>query len=491
MLSDGNSSCRESGLYPLVPIRSPAHLFQPVSDAVGESMLSDGNSTCRESGLYALVAIGSTTRFSQPPPSMMAGRVLTLTRVTVRFAFAFAGAAPDAAVRERGRGAAGLDLDRDFGLDAGRDAAFEAGLADTDLGLVVDLEAEPLAFVVPWVLEGMTCVAFQGAQNFEIAAYRVVAGAKITAIVMANLGYACICEELRGRRPPVFTNRSCVRRTFDARGLPHVGALARANFDDLEKVLHWNEEHGIRFFRMSTSIVPWSSEYELRDLPTYDDIVRRLRSVGAFARAHGHRITSHPDHFTCLASPRPHVVDASLHALELQGEIFDLMGADRSPFNKINIHIGGTYGDKVATLARFEANFRRLSDAVKSRLTLENDDVPGQFTVDDLLAPAVRMDVPIVFDLHHQRFNRGAMTDREALEAAVATWPAGIRPVVHWSESQEGRKPLAHSDFVYGPLDLYGFDTSKVDVMIEAKCKERALLRYRDEISACAKTVQQ
>ena len=34
------------------------------------------------------------------------------------------------------------------------------------------------------------------------------------------------------------------------------------------------------------------------------------------------------------------------------------------------------------------------------------------------------------------------------MHAAIATWPPGIRPVVHWSESQEGRKPHAHSDYV-------------------------------------------
>lgn len=50
---------------------------------------------------------------------------------------------------------------------------------------------------------------------------------------------------------------------------------------------------------------------------------------------------------------------------------------------------------------------------------------------------------------------------------------------MHWSESQEGRRPSAHSDFVKGPLRLYGFD-DRVDVMIEAKGKELALLRLRD-----------
>jgi hypothetical protein len=42
----------------------------------------------------------------------------------------------------------------------------------------------------------------------------------------------------------------------------------------------------------------------------------------------------------------------------------------------------------------------------------------------------------------------GGLSEEEAFKAAVKTWPPGVRPVVHWSESQPGRKPHAHSDYV-------------------------------------------
>ena len=73
----------------------------------------------------------------------------------------------------------------------------------------------------------------------------------------------------------------------------------------------------------------------------------------------------------------------------------------------------------------------------------------------------------------------GGLTEKEALEAAVKTWPEGIRPAVHWSESQEGRKPHAHSDYIAGPMNLHGLEKD-IDVMIEAKCKEQTLLRFRE-----------
>lgn len=76
------------------------------------------------------------------------------------------------------------------------------------------------------------------------------------------------------------------------------------------------------------------------------------------------------------------------------------------------------------------------------------------------------------------QFCPGSLTEKEALEAAVMTWPAGVRPIVHWSESQEGRKPHAHSDYVHGPIFLHGME-AKVDVQIEAKCKVGCCLLHR------------
>lgn len=181
------------------------------------------------------------------------------------------------------------------------------------------------------------------------------------------------------------------------------------------------------------------------------------------------------------------------------------MGYDvPSPYNKINIHIGGVYGGKQQTLARFARNVQRLSPSCRARLTVENDDTPNAFSLEDLLPMAHETGIPLVFDFHHFKFidstliNSGysapttqqrvvvvvivvvqcwltttaSLSEEESLLHAMATWPAGVRPVVHWSESQEGRMPKAHSDYVYGPMNLYN---QEVDVMIEAKCKEQAL----------------
>lgn len=50
---------------------------------------------------------------------------------------------------------------------------------------------------------------------------------------------------------------------------------------------------------------------------------------------------------------------------------------------------------------------------------------------------------------------------------------------MHWSESQPDRRPSAHSDYIQGPMNLHGKEAD-VDVMIEAKFKERTLLKFRE-----------
>ena len=86
--------------------------------------------------------------------------------------------------------------------------------------------------------------------------------------------------------------------------------------------------------------------------------------------------------------------------------------------------------------------------------------------------------VPIVFDYHHHRFCTGGQTEEEALKLAASTWPKGIKPVVHVSESRaieyddSSIRPQAHSDFVLNPVENYG---QEHDIMLECKKKELGL----------------
>ncbi len=176
-----------------------------------------------------------------------------------------------------------------------------------------------------------------------------------------------------------------------------------------------------------------------------------------------------------LVSPNEKVVLNTITDLSLHGEVFDLMGLSRTPYNVINIHCNGVYGDKVSAMDRFCRNFDRLPDSVKTRLTVENDDKASMYSVKDLMYIHKQIGIPIVFDYHHHKFCTGDLSEREALEMAMSTWPKGIKPVVHYSESAIGKMPQAHSDYIFDKINTYGYD---LDIEVEAKMKELAVLTY-------------
>jgi len=287
-----------------------------------------------------------------------------------------------------------------------------------------------------------------------------------------------------GKGKRVTMNRSCIRRTFDDKGVDYISEITLKNAYDLETLLHWNEEHDIKFFRLSSDICPWASEFDMNTMKDIKEIKRVLARAGAYAQAHSHRLTSHPGQFNVLCSPKPNVVERSITDLTIHGTIFDWLGLPRSPYAKINIHLGGAYGDKEASMKRFCEAFQRLPDSVKTRLTVENDDKASMYSVKDLYHGVHEViGIPIVFDYHHHKFCTGDLTERAALELAMSTWPDDVVPVVHYSESraieQEDPKlkPQAHSDYVYDYIDTYG---NKVDVMVEAKAKELAVKKYKE-----------
>ncbi len=305
-----------------------------------------------------------------------------------------------------------------------------------------------------------------------------------------NYGYACINETLcRGpKRTRVTTNRSMIKRTFKEKGIKYASELALENVKDLTKILVWNERNNIKFYRMSSDIFPWSSEYNYYDLPHYREIVYWLRYAGDYASERGHRLTFHPGPFNVLGSPNDKVVNNTIRELDQHSLIFDYMGFHPSHYNKINIHVGGTYGgDFEGTAKRWINNFYRLHENTRSRLTLENDDKASMWSVQKLYDLIyLRVGVPIVFDYHHHRFCTGGLSEESALKLAASTWPNDITPVVHVSESKAEEyndskiRPQAHSDFIKREVNNYG---NVHDIMLECKKKELALLKLREKIA--------
>lgn len=296
-----------------------------------------------------------------------------------------------------------------------------------------------------------------------------------------RIGYACINTTLAKERIQV--NRSMIRRTFLEKGLSYASELALSNVTDLEKIIDWNISNKILLYRMSSDMFPWMSEYEIDQLPDFENIKNRLEVIGEKASRHKLRLTYHPGPFNVLASHNPGVIKKTVKELRQHGEVMDLMRLPRTPYAKINIHVGGAYGDRLSAIARFIRNVALLPETVCSRLTVENDDKANMFSVTDLLAIHEQTGIPIVFDYHHHTFRTGDLTAEEAMLLAYETWPRGITPLVHYSSSRKryedpASSEASHADFVYEPLNLYG---RKADIMLEAKAKEVAAIRFMRE----------
>jgi UV DNA damage endonuclease len=297
-----------------------------------------------------------------------------------------------------------------------------------------------------------------------------------------NIGYACINMTLGEQTPRITTNRSMVKKTFTEKGISYASELALQNSRDLFEILKWNVSNNIKMFRISSDMFPWASEYNLEDLPDYTKISNILKGCGTYAKENGLRINSHPGPFNVLVSPNPKVVANTIIDLELHGKLFDLMGLSKTPYNNINIHCNGVYGDKISAMDRFCANFEKLSESVRKRLTLENDDKASMYSVSDLMYIHHKTGIPIVFDYHHHQFCTGGLSERQALLLATSTWrKSGVTPEVHYSESKalheenSKLKPQAHSDYITTLPNTYRIN---VDIMVEAKAKELAILPF-------------
>ena len=312
---------------------------------------------------------------------------------------------------------------------------------------------------------------------------------------MSRLGYACINMTLGGpdvrpKHSKVTTNRSLILATARRDGLPYIAKLAHQNARDLEAIIHWNHDHGITLYRLSSDdMFPFMSHpefnYRIEDLdeflPDGTSIVAIMQRIGAYVLDNGHRLSTHPGPYNVLASPKPEVVDKAIMDLDSHAHIFDTLGLPADHNTKINIHVGGAYGDKESAMQRFTTNFGRLGSTTQARLTVENDDRASMYSVQDLYDGVYSViDIPIVFDYHHHQFCTGNLSEQAALELAISTWPANIVPTVHYSESREvhdnsGDPTPAHSTLINALPDTYDLN---LDIMVESKGKELAILPF-------------
>ena len=281
------------------------------------------------------------------------------------------------------------------------------------------------------------------------------------------------------------------------------GPHLRHSLERLRAILDYLDGNDIRMYRVATALAPYASHPTLTEFHgQVEECAEELAAIGRLVRDRDIRLSSHPGQYTVLNSTDPGVQAAAVAELEVQAALFDAMGL--GPEAVVVLHVGGSAGGIAAACARFVAGFELLSDAAQARLVIENDD--RSFGTRDVVELAERTGLRVVWDvLHHHCHDPAGMTDREAIEAALATWPGDVTPKIHYSsprldvETRNLRRDRrvetqivlpqlrAHADLV----DPIGFERFMLDVsgerdfdvMLEAKAKDLALLRLREQMA--------
>lgn len=297
-----------------------------------------------------------------------------------------------------------------------------------------------------------------------------------------RLGYACVNTALR--EDDVFSSRGIILKNANLKGEKELHRLVLNNIEDTKTILKWNEDHGIRNFRLSSVVFPHYTNPDLEFRYNMKFAEKSLRELGDFARANHHRITTHPDHFSyMIASPSPKVREHAVADLHMHDEMLKRIGLGDESI--MTIHGGGRYGDKAATLTRWERAFLELPDDIRKRLVIENDE--WNWGVMDLLPTCEKLGIPLVLDWFHNSVSADRVEIDDALLGRILdTWRRrGIRPLMHYSEQAEGKRVGGHSDLVENLprmlLDIPAKHKIFVDVDLECKLKEQAVIRMYEK----------
>jgi UV DNA damage endonuclease len=249
------------------------------------------------------------------------------------------------------------------------------------------------------------------------------------------------------------------------------------NLDCLRKILQFNIEHGLLFFRISSDLVPFAS-HPVNKFNWQKHFKQEFEAIGEFIKKNNIRISMHPDQFSLINSVKEDIFERSEKELKYHAELLDLMKLDASA--KIQIHVGGVYGEKKKSMERFVKRYEIIDDAIRQRLVIEND---GRlYDLSNCLQISKQIQIPVLLDVFHHKLNNEAQIGEEYSELAAKTWKLnsdGV-PMVDYSSPKPNGLPQQHSE----TIDLQNFseflkqtEPFDFDIMLEIKDKEKSAIQ--------------
>ena len=261
------------------------------------------------------------------------------------------------------------------------------------------------------------------------------------------------------------------------KGLDLLTKRIKLNFKNFEKVLKYNYDNKIKFYRMTHTMFPLLTHpsININYKEVFKEDFKRLKEK---INKYNIRIDTHPDEFCLLTSDKDIVTNNSIDILKFHLEIFKLLGIN----GRCVLHIGSSKPTKGEALNRFKDNFNKLSNELKSLIILENDD--KTYTVSDTLSLCEELKIPMVLDYHHFICNHLKNEKiNKLLPRIIKTWDnTNLNPKMHFSTSINSKQKRNHStylnyNFFIKFLKLLKPLNADIDIMLEAKGRDEALFR--------------
>jgi UV DNA damage endonuclease len=283
-----------------------------------------------------------------------------------------------------------------------------------------------------------------------------------------KIGYPCINNRINCTANGTFRLKNYSQENFLVK--------TKSNLECLKKILEFNYQNKILFFRIGSGLIPFAS-HERCQYDWEKEFRKELREIGQYIISNNFRVSMHPDQFVVLNALKKEIVKKSIEEIDYHCSVLDAMNLGKDA--KVQIHIGGVYNEKEKSKERFIKNYSKLSLKIKKRLVIENDHV--SYSLKDCLEVSKKTGLPILLDVyHHQCLNNGESL-REAIKKAGETWKKedGCLMIDYSSQKKKARKGV-HAEKIDTALFKKFLEKTKgldFDLMLEIKDKEESVLK--------------
>ena len=300
-----------------------------------------------------------------------------------------------------------------------------------------------------------------------------------------RLGYVAISNAL-GKK--VTSSSNVTYKTYNKlnsqeKRIQKLKSITSSNFNALEKIIRYNIENDVHFYRITSALIPLTTHPEVPDWGYRKIFKKDFEYIGKLIRQSNMRVDTHPDQFNVINSDKDEVVENTIRNLSRQVEWFEDLNY---PEGKMVIHVGGATGGKEAALKRFVDNFKVFPQDIQNRLIIENDD--KIYTAKETLSLCEQLQVPMVLDVHHHNCNNDGENIYDMLGEIFDTWNGQpLPPKIHFSSPKDGELDRKHADYIDADDFINFIEGSRAlnidfDVMLECKEKDIALFKLVDDI---------